>query len=117
VKRIRELTNGLGADIVLETANHPSTVPLAVNLAAARGRVHLFGLYPEATMSPLTPPRRRDDGRGRGDASGISCGRFRCGIQEVRAEPMVGAGSVWIQAKEAFDAFSHGDAVKVLFEM
>jgi len=54
VSRVRELTGGLGADIVVETANHPSTVPLAISLAAARGRVHLFGLYPETSMSPLT---------------------------------------------------------------
>ena len=54
VKRVRELTNGRGADIVVETANSPVTAPLAVDMAAARGQVVLFGLYPEATISPLT---------------------------------------------------------------
>jgi len=117
--RVRELTNGLGADIVVETANHPSTVPLAVNLAAARGRVHLFGLYPEATMSPLTLLR-----------AGVTMGGdvatlpryFLRAIRwveskKVLAEPMVSCRFPLDQAKEAFDAFSQGGAVKVLFEM
>ncbi len=119
VGRVRELTNGLGADIVVETANHPSTVPLAVNLAAARGRVHLFGLYPEATMSPLTLLR-----------AGVTMGGDvatlpRYFIRAIRwveskkvlAEPMVSCRFRLDQAKEAFDAFSQGGAVKVLFEM
>jgi threonine dehydrogenase-like Zn-dependent dehydrogenase len=119
VGRVRELTNGLGADIVVETANHPSTVPLAVNLAAVRGRVHLFGLYPEATMSPLTLLR-----------AGVTVGGdvatlpryFLRAIRwveskKVLAEPMVSCRFRLDQAKEAFDAFSQGSAVKVLFEM
>ncbi len=119
VGRVRELTNGLGADIVVETANHPSTVPLAVSLAAARGRVHLFGLYPEATMSPLTLLR-----------AGVTMGGdvatlpryFLRAIRwveskKVLAEPMVSCRFRLDQAKEAFDAFSQGGAVKVLFEM
>lgn len=119
VQRVRGLTNGLGADIVVETANHPSTVPLAVNLAATRGRVHLFGLYPEATMSPLTLLR-----------AGVTMGGdvatlpryFLRAIRwveskKVLAEPMVSCRFRLDQAKEAFDAFSQGGAVKVLFEM
>ncbi len=54
VKRMRELTGGLGCDIVVETANHPSTAGQAIDLASAYGRVMLFGLYPKATISPLT---------------------------------------------------------------
>jgi threonine dehydrogenase-like Zn-dependent dehydrogenase len=119
VKKVRELTNGLGADIVLETANHPSTVPLAVNLAAARGRVHLFGLYPEATMSPLTLLRAGVTMAG--DVATLPRYFLRAirwvEYKKVRAEPMVSCRFRLDQAKEAFDAFSHGDAVKVLFEM
>jgi threonine dehydrogenase-like Zn-dependent dehydrogenase len=94
-------------------------VPLAVNLAAVRGRVHLFGLYPEATMSPLTLLR-----------AGVTMGGdvatlpryFLRAIRwveskKVLAEPMVSCRFRLDQAKEAFDAFSQGGAVKVLFEM
>ena len=119
MKRVRELTNGLGADIVVETANHPSTVPLAVNLAAARGRVHLFGLYPEATMSPLTLLRAGVTLAG--DVATLPRYFLRAirwvEYKKVLAEPMVSCRFRLDQAKEAFDAFSHGGAVKVLFEM
>ena len=68
VKRVRELTNGLGADIVVETANHPSTVPLAVNLAAAQGPGPSLRPISRSDHEPPDPsPRRRDDGRGCGD--------------------------------------------------
>src|SRR5512137_978274 len=119
VKRVRELTDGLGADIVVETASHPSTVPLAVNLAAARGRVHLFGLYPEATMSPLTLLRAGVTMAG--DVATLPRYFLRAirwvEYKKVLAEPMVSCRFSLDQAKEAFDAFSQGGAVKVLFEM
>ncbi len=119
VKRVRELTNGLGADIVVETANHPSTVPLAVNLAAARGRVHLFGLYPEATMSPLT--LLRAGATMAGDVATLPRYFLRA-IRwvehgKVLAQPMVSCRFRLDEAKEAFEAFRKGETVKVLFEM
>jgi threonine dehydrogenase-like Zn-dependent dehydrogenase len=119
VKRVRELTGGLGADIVVETANHPSTVPLAVSLAAARGRVHLFGLYPEAVMSPLTLLRAGVTLAG--DVATLPRYFLRAirwvESGKVRAEPMVSARFRLDRATEAFEAFAHGGAVKVLFEM
>ena len=82
VKRVKELTNGLGVDIVVETANHPSTVPLAISLAAARGRVVLFGLYPEATLSPayLTEKRFDSDWRCGRDPGPVSQGHSLGGV-------------------------------------
>ena len=119
VKRVKELTNGLGADIVVETANHPSTVPLAVNLASARGRVHLFGLYPEATMSPLTLLRAGVTMAG--DVATLPRYFLRAirwiEFKKVLAEPMVTRRFTLDQAKEGFEAFSQGDTVKILFEM
>ena len=44
-----------GADIVVETASWPVVFPLAIEVAAAKGRVS-FGLS-EATVSPLTITR------------------------------------------------------------
>ena len=116
--RVRELTNGLGADIVVETANHPATVPLAVSLAAVRGRVHLFGLYPEATMSPLTLLRAGVTMSG--DVATLPRYFLRAmrwvEHKKVLAEPMVTRFRL-DQAQEAFATFSRGDSVKVLFEM
>jgi len=119
VERVRELTHGLGADIVVETANHPSTVPLAVSLAAARGRVHLFGLYPEATLSPLTLLRAGVTLAG--DVATLPRYFLRAlrwvEYRKVLAQPIVSNPFRLDQAKEAFEAFRQGETVKVLFEM
>ncbi|MFB3819598.1 MAG: zinc-binding dehydrogenase [Candidatus Methylomirabilales bacterium] len=119
VKTVRDLTGGLGADIVVETANHPSTVALAVNLAAARGRVHLFGLYPEATMSPLALLRAGVTVAG--DVATLPRYFLRAirwvEHRKVSAEPMVGRRFRLDEAREAFDAFARGESVKVFFEM
>jgi threonine dehydrogenase-like Zn-dependent dehydrogenase len=119
VTRVKEMTHGLGADIVVETANHPSTVPLAINLAAAKGRVVLFGLYPEATLSPLT--LLRSGLTVMGDVAVVP-GQFLRAIRwvehkKVLAEPLVSRSFRLDQAEEAFGAFHQGDTVKVLFEM
>jgi threonine dehydrogenase-like Zn-dependent dehydrogenase len=119
VKEVKELTGGLGCDIVVETASHPSTVGLAIDLAAAQGRVMLFGLYPEATISPLNMVR-----------SGLQVWAdtasiprwFRRGIRwveykKVTAEAIVSRPFRLEEVKEAFEAFKSGDAAKVLFVM
>jgi len=119
VQRVRELTNGLGADIVVETANHPSTVPLAVNLAAAKGRVRLFGLYPEATMSPLALLRAGVTMVGDVATNTRYYQRAIRWIEhkKVLAQPMVTRSFRLGQATDAFETFTHGDTVKVMFEM
>lgn len=119
VKRVKEITKGLGVDIVVETANHPSTVPLSLNLAAARGKVVLFGLYPEATMSPLT--LLRSGLTVMGDVA-VLPGQFLRAIRwveykKVLAEPMITRRFKLDQAREAFEAFYQGDIVKVFFEI
>lgn len=119
VKEVKELTGGLGCDIVVETASHPSTVGLAINLAAAKGRVMLFGLYPEATISPLSMVR-----------SGLQVWAdtasiprwFRRGIRwveygKVTAEPIVSRPFRLEEVNEAFEAFKAGEAAKILFVM
>lgn len=119
VERVKEITQGLGCDIVVETANHPSTVPLAIHLAAARGRVVLFGLYPEATLSPLT--LLRSGLTVMGDVA-VLPGQFLRAIRwveykKVLAEPMITRRFKLDQANEGFEAFHQGEIVKVLFEM
>jgi len=119
VKRVKELTGGRGCDIVVETANHPSTASLAINLAAAYGRVMLFGLYPEATISPLT--LLRSGLQVWGDV-GVTPKWYKKAVRwveykRVTAEPVVSQGFRLDQAKEAFEAFHAGDSAKILFEM
>ncbi len=118
VTRVKEITNGLGVDIVVETANHPSTVPLAINLATAKGRVVLFGLYPEANLSPLT--LLRSGLTVMGDVAVLPSQFLRAirwvEYKKVLAEPMITRRFKLDQAKEAFEAFHQGDIVKVAFE-
>jgi threonine dehydrogenase-like Zn-dependent dehydrogenase len=119
VKRVKELTGGRGCDIVVETANHPSTAGLAINLAAAYGKVMLFGLYPEATISPLT--LMRSGLQVWGDVA-VTPKWYKRAVRwveykKVTAEPMVSQGFRLDQAKEAFEAFHAGDSAKILFEM
>jgi len=119
VRRVRELTGGLGCDIVVETANHPSTAGLAIELASAYGRVMLFGLYPEASISPLSLMRSGLSVMGdvattpRWYQRAIRWVQYR----KVLAEPLITRKFGLDQAKSAFEAFSEGQSVKVLFEM
>jgi threonine dehydrogenase-like Zn-dependent dehydrogenase len=119
VKRVKELTNGLGCDIVVETANHPSTVGQSIDLATAYGKVMLFGLYPEAMISPLN--LMRSGLTVYGDVA-VTPKWYKRAIRwvehkKVTAEPMVSSRFGLDQAKEAFEAFHAGDSVKVAFEM
>lgn len=119
VKRVRELTDGLGADIVVETASSPEALPLAVNIAAARGRVALFGLYPEVTISPLTILR---SGLSIYGDVGLVSRHFIRAIRwveykKVLAEPLVRRRFKLEEVKEAFEALRQGETIKVLFEL
>ena len=118
-KRVMELTNGLGCDIVVEAANHPSVVGMSIDLAAAYGRVMLFGLYPEASISPLN--LMRSGLTVFGDVA-VTPKWYKRAIRwveykKVTAEPMISSKFGLDQAKEAFETFHTGDCVKVVFEM
>lgn len=118
-QRVRELTGGLGCDIVVEAANHPSTVGQAIDLAAAYGRVMLFGLYREATLSPLTLMRKGVTVMG--DVAGTLRWYQRAirwvQYKKIAVEPLITERFRLDQAKQAFDAFREHRSVKVLFSM
>jgi threonine dehydrogenase-like Zn-dependent dehydrogenase len=119
VKEVKEVTGGLGCDIVVETASHPSTVGLAINLAAAGGRVMLFGLYPEATISPLNMVR--SGLQVWGETASIPRW-FRRGIRWVEFKKVTSEGIVsrpyrLDEVREAFAAFAAGESAKVMFVM
>lgn len=119
VKRVWELTYGLGADIVVETASSPEALPLAIDIAAARGRIALFGLYPEAVISPLTILR---GGLSLYGDVGVLPRHFMRAIRWVRykrvlAEPLIQRRFKLEEVKEAFEALRQGETVKALFEL
>ena len=119
VEAILEYTNGQGADIVVETANSPKATQMTFDLAAPRGRVILFGLYPEATFSPVKMLRKGLTVIG--DVALVP-------RQFLRAMNWVESGKVSVkkmitkrfsldEAVEAFEAGRQGTTVKVLFEL
>jgi threonine dehydrogenase-like Zn-dependent dehydrogenase len=119
VKRVRELTDGFGADIVVETASSPAVIPLAMEVAAARGRVSLFGLYPEATVSPLTI--NRSGLQIFGDVGSLPR-YFLTAIRwmkygKVKATPLAGRLFCLDEAREALEASRKGEVAKVIFEI
>ena len=119
VKRVRELTDGFGADIVVETASSPVVIPLAIDVAAARGRVSLFGLYPEATVSPLTI--NRSGLQIFGDVGSLPR-YFVTAIRwmkygKVKATPLANRLFRLDEAKDALEAARLGEVAKVIFEI
>jgi threonine dehydrogenase-like Zn-dependent dehydrogenase len=119
VKRVRELTDGLGSDIVVETASSPVVIPLVMEVAAARGRVALFGLYPEATVSPLTI--NRSGLQIYGDVGSLPRYFVRAvrwmKYGKVRATPLANRLFRLEEAKDALEAARLGEVAKVIFEL
>ena len=59
VKRVRDLTGGLGADIVVETANSPSVLSSAIDMAAAQGSGCSFRPLSRGNDQPREPLEER----------------------------------------------------------
>jgi len=119
VEMILKHTGGLGADIIVETANSPKATQMTFDLAAPRGRVVLFGLYPEAAFSPLKLLRKGLTVFG--DVA-ILPRQFLKAMNwvvsgKVSVRKMITKSFSLDQAAEAFDAQRHGKTVKVLFEL
>jgi L-iditol 2-dehydrogenase len=57
VRRVRELTDGRGAEIVLEAVGRPAAWELAVQMAAPGGTVNLFGGCPRGTEFSMRTAR------------------------------------------------------------
>lgn len=118
-KAVLDATEGLGADIVVETANSPKATQLTFDLTAPRGRVVLFGLYPEAVFSPVNMLRNAVTVYG--DVGAVS-GQF------VRAINWIASGKVDVgrlitnrfplhEGPQAFECSKAGKAMKIVFEV
>ena len=119
VEAISEYTDGQGADIVVETASSAKATEMTFDLAAPRARVVLFGLYPEASLSPLQMLRKGLTVFG--DVALVPRQFLRAMnwvvSGKVSAQKMITKRFGLDQAKEAFEAGSRGETVKVLFEL
>jgi threonine dehydrogenase-like Zn-dependent dehydrogenase len=119
VEAVFEYTNGQGADIVIETANSPKATQMTFDLAAPRARVVLFGLYPEASFSPVQMLRKGLTVFG--DVALVPRQFLRAMnwvvSGKVSARKMITKRFSLDQAEEAFEAQHQGETVKVLFEL
>ena len=117
VKEVMEITDGQGVDIVVETASSPEVYKMITELAAPRGRIVLFGLYPEAVISPLQVLRK---GLSIFGDVALVPRQFQRAINwvstgKVLVEPIISRTFKLEEAKDAFDAHYRGEEVKVVF--
>ena len=54
-EQVLSLTEGLGADVVIEAVGSPQTIELAIRLARKSGRVVIFGFAPEGEKANFIP--------------------------------------------------------------
>jgi threonine dehydrogenase-like Zn-dependent dehydrogenase len=119
VEAVLEITKGLGADILVETASSPKVWDYMLDLVASKGRLSCFGLYPEAKFQPLKVIR-----------SGITIygdvafleRHFIQAINwletgKVSGQALVTKRFSLDEAELAFEAFRAKDTVKCLFEI
>lgn len=119
VEAVMDITHGLGADIVIETASSPKVWDFLPDLAAAKGRISSFGLYPESNFKPLSVIRKGLTIYG--DVAFLQK-HFIKAISWLETGKVSGRALVTKrfsldQAEEAFDAFRHKETVKCLFEV
>jgi len=118
IEKVMSLTKGRGVDIVIETANSPQCFTMAINLASPRARISTFGLYPEATISPITLLRQGITIYG--DVALLTKHFIRAlrwlESKKVLAEPVITKSFSLEQAKEAIDVFKEGSEGAIIFE-
>jgi threonine dehydrogenase-like Zn-dependent dehydrogenase len=117
---VMNYTNGLGADIVIETANHPVVWSQFSDFVAVHGRISAFGLYPEAQIKPIGLVRKAAVIYG--DVATLTRHFVRAirwvESKKVLAEPLITQRfKLTTQHKEGLEAFFAGNTVKVLFEL
>jgi threonine dehydrogenase-like Zn-dependent dehydrogenase len=118
VQAVMRGTGGLGADILIETASSPKVWDYLVDLMAARGRMSVFGLYPESKFQPLALIRRGVTLYG--DVAFLTRHFLRAiswlEAGKVSAKALVTKRFSLDQAGEAFEVFRNKETVKCLFE-
>jgi threonine dehydrogenase-like Zn-dependent dehydrogenase len=119
VEAVMRGTGGRGADILIETASSPKVWDSLLGMMAARGRMSVFGLYPEARFQPLALIRKGVTIYG--DVAFLprhfirAIGWLEAG--KVSGRALVTRRFTLDQAGEAFEAFRNKETVKCLFEV
>jgi 2-desacetyl-2-hydroxyethyl bacteriochlorophyllide A dehydrogenase len=121
VGAVREATEGLGTEIVLEAAGTPEGMKLAVDLVRVGGTTVFAGLPPQK-IAPIEAIRvTRDEITIRGVEGNLPDDRTRAlrliGSGALRARPFVTHEFMLDQAEEAFATAASGDACKVVFRI
>jgi threonine dehydrogenase-like Zn-dependent dehydrogenase len=115
---VLKITDGRGADIVVETASSPKVWEFLLDIVAARGRISPFGLYPESAFQPLALIRKGVTIYG--DVAFLQRHFIRAirwlEAGKVSGQALVTKRFALDQALECFDAFKHKETVKCLFE-
>lgn len=119
VETVLDITEGRGADIVIETASSPKVWDFLLDLTAAKGRLSAFGLYPESNFKPLALIRKGVTIYG--DVAFLQRHFIRAigwlASGKVSGKALVTKRFALEQAEEAFDVFKHKETVKCLFEL
>ena len=118
IKRVMDLTKGRGVDLVIETAHSPKCFSMAIDLAGPKARISTFGLYPEATIAPLSIIRKGLTICG--DVALLTRHFLRAirwvEINEVLAEPVITKSFSLAQSEEAIRVFKEGSEGAIIFE-
>jgi threonine dehydrogenase-like Zn-dependent dehydrogenase len=119
IKAVMDATDGHGADIVIETASHPSVWDIILDVVAAHGRVSAFGLYPEARIKPLALLRKGVTIYG--DVALLPRHFMRAiswlELKKVSGEKLITKRFALDEVDEAFKTFYSGQTIKVLFDV
>ena len=118
VERVRELTGGLGADVVIETGGTPEAVSQALDMARGYGQVALVGFAQSAQIAPLSIVR--NDLLIAGIVGGLPRHAERAlrwlESGQVRAEPIITHRLPLAEAEAGFQLMKDRLATKVFFQ-
>jgi L-iditol 2-dehydrogenase len=122
IKRVLELTGGLGADVVLECAGSSSSLSDAVEFTRRNGRIGLVGIYSEpvavnafkiAQWNITLAGSRAEGNRALSKVAPLM------GDGRIKARPLITHTFPLEQIREAFDTFIQrkGGAIKVVIRL
>ncbi len=115
VEAVKQATNGLGSDIVIESAGSPGAVELALDMVRQAGRIVLVGLMNKpAQLLPIAVARREVEILG---SFIYHAGEFASAIHliatgQVDVLPLVGLTTDLAGARDAYEQLLGGKAVK-----
>jgi len=115
VEAVKQATNGLGSDIVIESAGSPATVEQSLDMVRQAGRIMMIGLSTKpAQVIPMSVARREVEIFGSFIYhAGEFAGAIRLiGSGQVDVLPLVGLTTDLAGAQDAYEQLLVGKAVK-----